>query len=805
MTLRQILLAGLIIAFLGGCSGPPLLAPGLTPTPTATFAPTSTPTPTFVPTATQTPTPAPSAHVTNGDHAFWNGDYDQALQEYQSARDSTSDTEVIAASLLGIGRVQFQKGEYPAALGTIRGLLDQYATSQSAASAYFWLGQAYNAVRRYQDAADAYAQYLTLRPGIIDSYVQELRGDALSVDGNASAAIEAYEKALLTPHRGEDASLQLKIGQRYASTGNYAAAIDRYNLAYTTTTSDYTKADADLYSGQAYVAIEDMTNAGDRFRDAVTNFPKAYSAYASLVNMVDMGLPVSDYYRGVVDYYAGQYPAALAALDRFIAATPDHDGSALHYRALTQVGMKDYTGAITSWDELIHDYPSSSNWTDAWDEKAYILWADLDQFESAAQVLIDFVSKAPLNPQASAFLYEAGRIYERGDQLEPAAATWERLGAEYPGADQTFRGLLFAGVARYRLQQWNPALTDFQRGGLLASSTSDQAAAFLWSGKVYQKLGNDSESRTAWQQAALRDPTGYYSERAKELLSGRAPFSTTTNVDLSIDLNKEKSEAEAWLRKTFQLPPEIDLSILGSLEDDPRFKRGRELWSLGLYSEARDDFEDLRQSISRDAAASYRLVNYLSDLGVYRSAIMGARQILSLAGMDDAATLTAPAYFNHLRFGTYYRDLVLPAAQAENIEPLLAFALIRQESLFEGFAQSSADARGLMQIVPSTAKGVAANLNWPPNFTDSDLYRPMISIRLGMHYLNQQRNYFEGDLFAALAAYNGGPGNTIAWKSLAGNDPDLFLETVRIEETRTYIMKIYEIYTIYRALYFLQQ
>jgi soluble lytic murein transglycosylase len=81
----------------------------------------------------------------------------------------------------------------------------------------------------------------------------------------------------------------------------------------------------------------------------------------------------------------------------------------------------------------------------------------------------------------------------------------------------------------------------------------------------------------------------------------------------------------------------------------------------------------------------------------------------------------------------------------------------------------------------------------------------MVSIRLGMHYLNQQRNYFDGDLYAALAAYNGGPGNTIAWKTLSENDPDLFLETIRIEETRTYIMKIYEIYTIYRSLYFLQQ
>ena len=53
----------------------------------------------------------------------------------------------------------------------------------------------------------------------------------------------------------------------------------------------------------------------------------------------------------------------------------------------------------------------------------------------------------------------------------------------------------------------------------------------------------------------------------------------------------------------------------------------------------------------------------------------------------------------------------------------------------------------------------------------------------------------------ALAAYNGGPGNAAQWQALAPNDPDLFLETVRHEETRTYLKDIYEIYAIYRQLY----
>ena len=127
--------------------------------------------------------------------------------------------------------------------------------------------------------------------------------------------------------------------------------------------------------------------------------------------------------------------------------------------------------------------------------------------------------------------------------------------------------------------------------------------------------------------------------------------------------------------------------------------------------------------------------------------------------------------------------------------------MIRQESLFEGFVQSSAGARGLMQIMPATGESVASSLGWPENFTAEDLYRPVISIRLGTHYLAQQESAFDGDLYAALAAYNGGPGFAQAWKDLAGGDPDLFLETIRISESRDYVMRIYELYTIYRRIY----
>jgi soluble lytic murein transglycosylase len=328
------------------------------------------------------------------------------------------------------------------------------------------------------------------------------------------------------------------------------------------------------------------------------------------------------------------------------------------------------------------------------------------------------------------------------------------------------------------------------------------ASAIFWSGKVFLALGRITEAQEAFQQAASLDQTGYYSLRAREVLLNTPPLEPPKAFALDIDLDTERINAEVWLRVTFGLPLDTDLTNPGSLVTDARFIRGTECWMLNLKDEARLEFEDLRLAVSEDPAASFRLGNYLLDLGLYRPAVFAMRQVLTLAGMDEQSeTLGAPRYFNLIRYGTYYQDLVETEAQSSGFHPLFLFSVIRQESLYEGFVQSDAGARGLMQIIPETGQFLADNLGWPPDYTSADLYRPMVSIRLGTTYLMNNRIYFNNYLYAALAAYNAGPGNAEIWWGLSGNDSDLFLEIIRYSETRDYIRGIYEIYWMYQRLY----
>jgi soluble lytic murein transglycosylase len=106
-----------------------------------------------------------------------------------------------------------------------------------------------------------------------------------------------------------------------------------------------------------------------------------------------------------------------------------------------------------------------------------------------------------------------------------------------------------------------------------------------------------------------------------------------------------------------------------------------------------------------------------------------------------------------------------------------------------------------MQVIPPTGQQIAAELGWPPGYDTADLYRPYVSLRFGTYYLAQQRDRFDDRIDVALAAYNGGPFRAERWLEAAGDDPDLFLELITIQEPRTYIKRIKEHLAVYRALY----
>ncbi|QRN83382.1 tetratricopeptide repeat protein [Chloroflexota bacterium] len=767
---------------------------------TATAEPTPMPTP--------SPTATPLELTNDGDRAIIAGDYNRAIEIFQNALANTTDATVTDKSNLGIGQAYYEQDNYAPALTALR-LAAASADTTIAAQANYFLAQSYIILERYDEAFQSFVAYLTLRPGVIDSTIHEQMGDLYLTVGNPLQAIASYQEAYRTDPSGGSESLAIKIAAAYQQSGDTATALALFQDIYNTTASDYTKAEMDLRIGQIYYSQENYDQAYAYFQDTVNNFPWAYDSYSALVTLVNDDVVVNEYQRGLINYNVSNYALAVEAFDRFLA-TADNEiaiGAALYYKGLairayqSTSGEGQYDDAITAWQDLIENHPTSSYVIDAWEDIEYTQWAYMDEPRQAAETALAYVARYPESAEAADFLFLAGRSYERADALDLASTTWQQIGNEYPSADYAFLANYFAGIVTVRQGNWAAAQPLFSRALILTSEPSEIAAAYLWIGKCQNALGDVSAAVDTWKLAQTADPYGYYSIRAEDLLIGQEALTPPLTYDLDPDLSPYRMEAEDWVRTTFELPADTNLQSPGLLGNDPRFQRGLEYWALGLYPEAKAEFESIRLEVANDPAETFRLIPALVEIGLYRSALVASNSLLKLAGLEGATALDAPEFFTRVRFGAYYLDWVLPIAKNRNFDPLLLLAIMRQESHYEGFAQSAAYAYGVMQIIPTTGEELAGELGWPTDYTAADLYRPYVSILFGATYLARQLNYFDGDLYDMLAAYNGGPGNTLYWQELAGNDMDLFLETIRIQETRNYIRLITENYTIYRMIY----
>jgi soluble lytic murein transglycosylase len=148
---------------------------------------------------------------------------------------------------------------------------------------------------------------------------------------------------------------------------------------------------------------------------------------------------------------------------------------------------------------------------------------------------------------------------------------------------------------------------------------------------------------------------------------------------------------------------------------------------------------------------------------------------------------SSPPWYERIRYPLRYSEYVRVHAKEHELDPALLAAVIYQESKFRPSAKSSSGAIGLMQLAPSTAKGIAIRTGGH-RFVTSDLYDPEINIRYGAWYLaNLFAKYHSEQL--VLAAYNAGQGNVDRWRSEGVG--------IQFPETVAYVDKVEKLKRIY--------
>jgi soluble lytic murein transglycosylase len=180
-----------------------------------------------------------------------------------------------------------------------------------------------------------------------------------------------------------------------------------------------------------------------------------------------------------------------------------------------------------------------------------------------------------------------------------------------------------------------------------------------------------------------------------------------------------------------------------------------------------------------------------------RGYVIDAQAIAEKTIGDDPQ---APLAFWQLSYPRPYSTTVEAAAGEFDVDPLLIWAVMREESRYAPEALSYAGARGLMQVIPSTQAWIAEQLG--EDISPGDAYTPEASIRMGAWFLRFLTDYFEGDLELVIAAYNGGAASVDSWQAdPLVSDRDDLLRWIGFGETREYLERVSLSYQVYQELY----
>ncbi|HEX2163058.1 MAG TPA: transglycosylase SLT domain-containing protein, partial [Thermoanaerobaculia bacterium] len=296
--------------------------------------------------------------------------------------------------------------------------------------------------------------------------------------------------------------------------------------------------------------------------------------------------------------------------------------------------------------------------------------------------------------------------------------------------------------------------------------------ARYWKARAWGELGEADRAQTAFRAVLSEsDAADFYFGRAAARVAGPSPVPTAT----------AKSAEEPW-----QIDPLLDRTL-----------RLAELGLVGLAGEelelvAAEDGIDEQHLLAMEGLLMVRSGEPRDGVGMLR----GAYPALASPYQAAAPAPVLTAYYPFL-----YGDEIEEHARRTRLPPHLVAGIIRQESAFDVRAESWAGARGLMQLMPATAKEVAGKLGRVHR--PAELFDPEYSILLGTTYFRYVLDRFDGNVELALAGYNGGP-NRIRrlWREAGPNaDLDYFLETLPIPESQSYVKRILVLADSYRQLY----
>ncbi|HEX3808608.1 MAG TPA: lytic transglycosylase domain-containing protein [Rhizomicrobium sp.] len=306
----------------------------------------------------------------------------------------------------------------------------------------------------------------------------------------------------------------------------------------------------------------------------------------------------------------------------------------------------------------------------------------------------------------------------------------------------------WGGLAAYRMGKFDIAAQHFEKlskQGSVVNWTRAQAA--FWAARAYLANGQDEYVIPLLQAAAKEQPT-FYGLLAEQALG---------------------QDTQTGFRD-----PAVDPAALARLMQNPAAHRALAAYQVGYTEPLRVEMARALATMDYNSSETYAACARAMDLPdlELRASEMAASKGEKLTGLFPVPRYQPP--------GGYH------------IDPSLVLAFVRIESKFQAKAVSGAGARGLMQVMPQTARLIDGDSS------ASAMTDPSYSLGLGQTYLSQLLDQMNGNLYNVAASYNAGPGAVWKWMDAKRHDDALlYIESIPVSETRNYIKKLMTYYWLY--------
>ncbi len=688
---------------------------------------------------------------------------------------------VASADLKPMAR-QLLQDRTPAAYAGV----ERYArTHNDAAGSLAWLvaGYAHVLDRQYPAAIEP-LQNARAHAGELGDYVDYYLASAYAGTGDLTHAVATLQ-GFQTKY--PDSLLERDALVAYAnalgSSGQKQQAITLLEAHRTPT-----RADLELALGHAYSAAGQPVRAAQTLRRIYYTMPLAAEAADAELLLKPLasvpGVPPVTFQeqktRAELLAYSRRFTDAIVEYRALVRQAPAEESAAIQ----VALASAQYHGGRTyETQQTLAKLPPMAGEPDA--QRQYLLLEmerpDPDRVE---QTLSSLRGSYPHSPWFEESLFSAANMYLLRPDYERAAALYGEMAQRFPAGKYAAYAHWKAAWLKFRLGRNAEARRLFEQQVELYPSSNQVVPSLYWRGRIAEDEHDYARARAYYQKILDRFRYYYYADLARTRLRTLPP--PTDPV------------ADPWLDHIPALRPLAGLAKAELPADDLRAQKSLLLENGALYEMA---LRELQAANSNGDApwALAQMAHLYQEQDRYDRALQTLKRAVPGYFGLEIEQLPRPVW--EALFPRPWWSAVKKYAVENQLDPYLVAALIRQESEFNPAAVSRADAIGLMQLLPVTGKRMAHELK-VRRYSIGMLAEPGVNLQLGTRYFRQLVQKFDGNLEAALAAYNAGADRVEEWRSSGTfREPAEFVESIPFTETREYVQAILRNAGIYHRLY----